>query len=148
MSVTIDANVLLYASDAGSPRQAVALDVLREHAEGHGLLYLFWPVALAYLRIATHPSIFDRPLSPAEATGNLRGLVERPNVRTPGEDERFWVTLQDTIQATTARGNLVPDAHIAALMRTHGVRTIISHDRDFRKFPGIEVVDPFPAVAA
>lgn len=144
MSVAIDANVLLYASDAGSPRQAAALDVLREHAEGHGLLYLFWPVALAYLRIATHPSIFERPLSPTEAVGNIRSLVERPNVRTPGEDERFWPALQEAISTTTARGNLVPDAQIAALMRTHGVRTIISHDRDFRKFPGIDVLDPFP----
>lgn len=145
MSVTVDANVLLYASDAGSPRHSRALDVLRRHVEGRELLYLFWPVALAYLRIATHPSIFERPLSPAEATTNLRGLVERANVRTPGEDERFWWTLEETIQATTARGNLVPDAHVVALMRTHGVRTIISHDRDFRKFPGIEVVDPFTA---
>lgn len=145
MSVTVDANVLLYASDAGSPRQAVALDVLRRHAEGHELLYLFWPVALAYLRIATHPSIFDRPLSPAEAAANLRGLVERPNVRTPGEDERFWPALEEAVAATTARGNLVPDAHVVALMRTHGVRTIISHDRDFRKFPGIDVRDPFSA---
>ncbi len=145
MSVAVDADVLLYASDAGSPRQAIALDVLREHAEGQGLLYLFWPVALTYLRIATHPSIFDQPLSPAEAIGNLRGLIERPNVRTPGEDERFWPALEDAIRTTTARGNLVPDAHVAALMRAHGVRSIISHDRDFRKFPGIEVVDPFTA---
>ncbi len=143
MSITVDANVLLYASDAGSPRQALALDVLRKHVEGHGLLYLFWPVTLAYLRIATHPSIFERPLSPAEATANVRGLVERPNVRTPGEDERFWPALEDAVDATTARGNLIPDAHIVALMRAHGVRTIISHDRDFRKFPGIDVLDPF-----
>ncbi len=143
MSVTVDANVLLFASDAGSPRQPRALDVLRRHVEGRELLYLFWPVALAYLRIATHPSVFDHPLSPADATGNLRGLIERPNVRTPAEDERFWTTLEETILATTARGNLVPDAHVVALMRAHGVRTIVSHDRDFRKFPGIEVVDPF-----
>lgn len=145
MSVTVDVNVLLYASDAGSSRQSAALDVLRQHVEGQGLLYLFWPVTLAYLRIATHPSIFARPLSPTEARANIRGLVERPNVRTPGEDERFWPALEETIHATTARGNLVPDAHVAALMRTHGVRTIISHDRDFRKFPGIEVLDPFTA---
>ncbi|MBF6619824.1 MAG: PIN domain-containing protein [Patulibacter sp.] len=145
MSVTVDANVLLYASDAGSPRQARALDVLREHVEGGGLLYLFWPVSLAYLRIATHPSIFGQPLSPAEASGNLEALIQRPNVRTPGEDERFWPALEDAIRTTTARGNLVPDAHVAALMRTHGVRTIITHDRDFRKFPGVEVLDPFTA---
>ena len=41
------------------------------------------------------------------------------------------------------RGNLVPDAHVVALMRQHGVSTIWSHDRDFVKFPGISVRDPF-----
>ena len=45
--------------------------------------------------------------------------------------------------ALVIRGNLVPDAHLVALMRQHGVRTIWTHDRDFRKFNGIRVVDPF-----
>lgn len=143
MSVTLDANVLLYASDATSPRQHQALDVLRERAEGPEILYLFWPVALAYLRIATHPAIFDQPLSPAEASANLHGLLRRPNVRTPSEDERFWPALQSVLDTTVVRGNLVPDAHIVALMQAHGVRTIVSHDRDFQKFTGIEVLDPF-----
>jgi hypothetical protein len=42
-----------------------------------------------------------------------------------------------------ARGNLVPDAHLVALMRQYGVSTIVSHDRDFRMFDGIRVHDPF-----
>jgi predicted nucleic acid-binding protein len=37
----------------------------------------------------------------------------------------------------------VTDAHIAALMRRHGVRVIYTRDRDFRRFDGIEPVDPF-----
>jgi predicted nucleic acid-binding protein len=40
-------------------------------------------------------------------------------------------------------GNLVPDAHLAALMRQHGVARIWTHDRDFMKFDRIEVRDPF-----
>ena len=43
----------------------------------------------------------------------------------------------------TPRGNLVPDAHLVALVREHGVSTSGSHDRDFRKFRGITVKDPF-----
>ena len=42
----------------------------------------------------------------------------------------------------TARGNLVPDAHLAAPLRSHGVRTVYTHDRDFLKFPFLQVVDP------
>lgn len=64
MSVAIDANVLRYASDEQSPRQRTALDLLEQLAAGAGLVYLFWPVAMAYLRIATHPSVFENPLAP------------------------------------------------------------------------------------
>jgi predicted nucleic acid-binding protein len=40
-------------------------------------------------------------------------------------------------------GNLVPDAHIVTLMLENDVRTIWTHDRDFRRFREIEVRDPF-----
>lgn len=58
MSVTIDVNVLLYASDEHSARHESARALLTWLALGPGLVYLFWPVAMAYLRIATHPSVF------------------------------------------------------------------------------------------
>lgn len=44
-----------------------------------------------------------------------------------------------------ARGNLVTDAHLVTLMRRYGVRTILTRDRDFRRFDGIRALDPFAA---
>lgn len=44
---------------------------------------------------------------------------------------------------TTVRGNLVPDAHVAAILFQNGVRTLFSNDRDFRKFESLELRDPF-----
>jgi len=41
------------------------------------------------------------------------------------------------------RGNLVPDAHIASLLRQHGIRELYTRDRDFRKFDFLRVYDPF-----
>lgn len=144
MSKALDANVLLYASDADSPLHAPALHVLEGLAEGPELVYLFWPVAMAYLRIATHPSIFRAPLSRAQAEANLGQLIERPHVRSPGERDGFWTAYRSAAQPAAARGNLVPDAHLVALMHQHGLSTILSRDRDFRRFDGIRVVDPFP----
>lgn len=143
MSVTVDANLLLYASDASSPRQSAARVLLGELAAGPELVYLFWPVAMAYLRIATHASVFDSPLSPAAARANLDALIGRPHVRTPGENADFWQTFQDVAGGDVVRGNLVTDAHIAALMRVHGVRDVWTADRDFRRFPGIVARDPY-----
>ncbi|MEU6696739.1 TA system VapC family ribonuclease toxin [Pseudonocardia sp. NPDC046786] len=142
MSVTVDANVLLYASDADSPRHEANRYLLDRLAVGPGLVHVFWPVAMAYLRIATHPRIFTRPLDPATALANLEDLVSRPHIRTPGEGDGFWSAFRDTVAGDVVRGNLVPDAHIAALMREHGVATIWTSDRDFRRFRDITVLDP------
>jgi predicted nucleic acid-binding protein len=104
MSVTLDTNVLVYASNADDPVHERARELVGRLAEGPEIAYLFWPVLLGYLRLVTHPAILPAPLSPAIA---------------------------------------VPDAHVAALMRQHGVRVIYTRDRDFRQFDGIEPRDPF-----
>ena len=85
MSVTIDANVLLCASDASGPRHRQARQLLESIAAGPELTYLFWPTIMAYLRIATHPAIFERPLPAREAIANVEALLSRPHVRAPGE---------------------------------------------------------------
>ena len=143
MSYTLDANLLLYASDEASPLHDRALSLVRRVAEGPDIAYLFWPTVMAYLRIATHPVIFSRPLSPEVAMANLENLLSLPHVRSPGEQERFWGLLREIERDADARGNLVPDAHLVALMQENGVKTIWTRDRDYRRFRHIDVRDPF-----
>lgn len=143
MSATVDANLLLFASDTASKLHERAREVLAELAGGPALLYLFWPVSMGYLRISTHPGVFRDPLSPQTACANIERLLARTNVRAPGEDEGFWSAYRDVSRDPGVRGNLVPDAHLIALMHQYGVRTILTRDRDFRRFESIEVRDPF-----
>lgn len=143
MSFTFDANVLLYASDETSAYHPRARDFLDQVASSDDLAYLFWPTALAYLRIATHPAIFDKPLPPADAVANVERLLALTQVQTVGEQDRFWASYRRVADEADARGNLVPDAHLVALMVENGVRTIWTHDRDYRRFSGIEARDPF-----
>lgn len=143
MSVTVDANVLLHASDTRSARHRSAADLMERLAAGPGLVYLFWPVAMAYLRISTHPKVFDQPLEPGAARNNLTGLLGRAHVRSPGEGSGFWKVYKETVGHDVVRGNLVTDSHIAALMRHHGVGVIWTADRDFRRFADITSRDPY-----
>jgi hypothetical protein len=143
VSVTIDANVLLYASDTASFRHGAARMVLDQVVAGPELVYVFWPTIMAYLRIATHPAVFDQPLSAADALSNVDALLSRPHVRAPGEPPEFWRRFRAVAADATPTGNLVPDAHLVALMLEHEVRAIWTHDRDFRRFTGIDVRDPF-----
>lgn len=143
MSATLDANVLLYASDAESPFNARAVELIDDIARGPQIVYLFWPTLMAYLRIATHPAIFAEPLPLADARMNVEQLLELPNVQTAGEQEGFWRRAGEVLDDAGPTGNLVPDAHIVALMLENGVRTIWTHDRDYRRFRTIDVRDPF-----
>ena len=143
MSATIDVNLLLYASDESSSFHAKAAELVERLARGPDLLYLFWPVVIGYLRIATHSAIFPRPLSVEIATGNVAQLLALPHARTVGEGDDFWQVYGAVTSAIVVRGNLVSDAHLVALMRENGVGTLWSHDRDFRKFEGVRVRDPF-----
>lgn len=142
MSHAIDANLLLYASDTASRFHVRAREALEGYAKGPELLYLFWPVVMAYLRISTHSAILERPLSADLAMGNIDALIGLSHVRSPGEEEGFWESYRSVAGGIVVRGNLVSDAHLVALMRQHGVGTICTHDRDFRRFDGIRVVDP------
>ena len=143
MSYSLDVNVLLYASDRSSDRHARARSFIESCASGPEILCLAWPTLMAYLRIATHPRIFAAPLTPDEALGNVSGLIELPHVRAVSELEGFLDAYRHVAGETPVRGNLVPDAHIAAILFQHGVRTLYTNDRDFRKFRSLDVRDPF-----
>jgi toxin-antitoxin system PIN domain toxin len=143
VSFSCDVNVLLYASDSASPVHAQAQGFLKRASAGGDLFCLGWPTVMSYVRIATHAGIFKAPLTPAEALGNVEALVALPHVRLLAEDDGFLEVYRAVTGAFPVRGNLVPDAHLAALLQQHGVRTLYTRDADFRKFPFLEVRDPF-----
>jgi len=70
---------------------------------------------------------------------NVAAMTAPSHVRVAGEGSDFRAIAADV----TPRGNLVPDTHLVALLREHGVSTIWSHDRDLRRFRGNTVRDPF-----
>jgi uncharacterized protein len=143
VSYSIDANVLLYASDKSSNRYERARRFVESCAAGPEILCLTWPTLMAYLRIATHPRIFVAPLNSEEALGNVAALVALAHVRVLSEQDGFLDAYRRIAGDMPVRGNLVPDAHVAAILFQHGVRTLYTNDRDFRKFESLDVRDPF-----
>jgi toxin-antitoxin system PIN domain toxin len=145
VSFSCDVNVLLYASDSTSSVHERARSFLKNAAAGGDLFCLGWSTVMSYLRIATHPGIFSSPLTPPEAMRNVDGLVALPHVRLLAEEDGFLEVYREVTGSFPVRGNLVPDAHLAALLKQHGVRTLYTRDGDFRKFPFLDVRDPFAA---
>ena len=134
---------LLYASDTSSPVHAVARRFLERAAAGGDLFCLGWPTVMSYLRMATHPRIFTAPLAPSEALGNVQALASLPHVRLLAEEPGFLDVYRVVTGGLPVRGNLVPDAHLASLLKQHGVRSLFSRDADFRKFAFLDLHDPF-----
>lgn len=142
MSFSFDVNILLYASDNSSPYFKRAKSFVESCIAQQEVFCLGWATVMSYLRIATHPAVFDHPLSPDEAMANIEILLNLPHARFLSEEEGFWDAYCATTAEVPTRGNLVPDTHLAALLRHHGVKTLYTHDRDFLKFPFLDVRDP------
>ena len=143
MSYSVDANILLYASDSNSPWHSQASEFLASCVVRSEFFCLTWPTLMAYLRTATHPRIFAAPLSPRQAEANVESLPGLPRARVVCEGDRFWSAYRSLTGETPVRGNLVPGARLAAVLIEHGVRTLYSHDRDFLKFSTVRVENPF-----
>lgn len=143
MSQTIDTNILVYATHSASPNHDRARALIEHLMAGPAIVYVLWPALLGYLRIVTHPAVLQAPLSSRDAVANVESLLAPAHVRVAGEGDDFWGAFQRVAAAVQPRGKLVPDTHLVALMAEHGLSTIWTHDRDFRKFPGITVKDPF-----
>lgn len=142
MSYSIDTNILLYASDQGSPYHDLSKKFLEARGEDPDLLFLSWVTLMGYQRIATHPAIFRNPLSAKQAWDNVRVLLALPRCRVVTEQEGFEQEYERVSREVGVKGNLVPDAHLAVILRQHGVGRIYTADADFRKFGFIDVVNP------
>lgn len=145
MSCSVDVNILLYASSEDSPEHRFARPFLDRLLGSSELLCLSWATLSAYLRLATNPAATSNPLGAERAAENVAALLGRPRTRVLVEEPGFWDGFRELIVQHRARGKLVPDVHLAALLRQHGVKTLYTRDRDFRRFEFLDVRDPVAA---
>jgi uncharacterized protein len=93
-------------------------------------------VLSGFVRIVTHPRIWS-PAAPAEeAFGFVEAIVEQPNCLSVAPGPRHWAVFERLCRSVGARGNLVPDAYLAALAIESGCEWITT-DRDYARFPGL-----------
>ena len=137
----VDANLLLYAVDRGSPFHDAARAWLRDQLNGGSRVGLPWQSLISFLRLVTNPRLFDQPLSAADAWACVTDWLAAEVVWVPRPGDRYAQVLGDLVLRHDVRGNLVPDAELAALAVEHGL-AIYSADSDFARFPEVEWRNP------
>ena len=118
---------------------AAALPRVEALCEGSDPWALPTPCIAEFLRVVTHPRVLNPPSTIAESAAFLRALIESPSCRIIGPGPTHTTRLLDEIRGSDARGNLVFDAQIVAMLREHGIGDILTNDRDFERFHGIRV---------
>lgn len=137
----VDANVLLYAVNKTSPFHSAMLGWLEDALNGPSRVGLPWASLIAFQRIATHPRVNSDPLTPETAWSRIEDWLAAPSTWVPVPTERHAEVVRRLIVDGDLRGNLVSDAHLAALAIEYGVG-LCSADSDFARFSGLEWINP------
>jgi hypothetical protein len=142
--ILVDANLLIYAHADDLPQHDAAHDWLDRQLAGPDAVGLPWASILGFLRVVSNPRIFPRPEPVSEAWRQVREWLACPPAWTPQPTERHGEILGRFLALPGVRGNLVPDAHLAALAVEHGL-TLCSTDGDFARFPSLRWINPLAA---
>lgn len=139
----IDTNVLIFAEIRPCAQHPTARSLLEKLAEGSLPWAIPWPCIYEFLRVVTHPRVYHPPVPLALALADLGRILASPTLVLLAETTRHAEVVQRVLARSGARGNLVHDAHIAALCLEHGVSELLTGDRDFARFKELRVTDPF-----
>lgn len=140
--IAVDSNLLVYAHREDSPWHDVAYARIIELAEGQAPWAIPWPCIHEFLAIVTHPRIYTPPTPLEKALDQMEAWLESPSLVLLSESEDYWQQIRSMLQSGRVSGPQVHDARIAALCQQHGVSELWTIDRDFGRFPGLNVRNP------
>lgn len=139
--ILLDANVLVYAHVNSFTQHERARDWLDQQLNGAAPVGLPWASLLAFLRLVTNPRVFAQPEPIAQAWRQVLAWLGCEVAWIPQPTPRHSALLGELVALPGVHGNLVPDAHLAALAIEHGL-VLCSSDGDFARFTGLRWLDP------
>ncbi len=139
----IDTNILIYAEITTSTNHRTARQILNELSADILPWAIPWPCVYEFLRVVTHPKVFHPPVPQERAISDLQQILKAPGLLLLHETANHADVMMRLLEDSGVTGNLIHDAHIAALCIEHGVSELITGDRDFSRFPDLGIRNPF-----
>ena len=136
-----DLNLLVYAHNDGVPYHGRARGWWESLVNGSERIGVPWIVSTGFVRLMTHPRVLARPVPPVEAVGYVEEWFRFPQVTTVNPGAAHLTLFRRNLVAAGVGGNLVTDAHIAALAIEYQAE-VHSNDTDFSRFPGLRWRNP------
>ena len=143
--ILVDANLLIYAYARDLPQHEAAHTWLDHQLNTQPRVGLPWPSLLAFVRLISHPRIFERPVPIPTAWTQVERWLSVSSVWIPTPTEQHAAILGPLLKTAVSRANHVPDAHLAALAMEHGLM-LCSSDRGFARYPGLRWENPLASV--
>lgn len=141
--IALDTNILVHARREEMRFHAEARALLADLVTGDSPWAIPWPCVYEFLRVVTHPRAFRPPTPLDHAIEDLELIFDSPSLTLLSDGPAHRAHWRRAALDGRATGTLVHDAHIAALVLEHGVRELWTLDRDFARFPGVTMRDPF-----
>lgn len=137
----VDANVLLYAVNESAAQHEEAVRWLDESLSGRDTVGFSWVSLLAFVRLVTKVGLFPAPLTVDEALDRVRAWLAQPTSVLLEPTSQHLDVLHGLLRPFGTGGNLVNDAHLAALAIEHRGE-VVTYDSDFGRFPGVAWFTP------
>ena len=132
----VDANVLLYAVNDTDAKHGLSRQWLDDALGGTEVIGFSWVVLLGFLRLSTKVGVFPAPLDPVAAMRRVDAWTTAPAGVIVEPTSRHRGVLAALLAGTGTGGNLVTDAHLAALAVEYDA-TVVTFDHDFGRFTGV-----------
>jgi hypothetical protein len=143
--IAVDTNLLVYAHRPECPGHSQAKTCLTDLAEGAGRWGIPQHCLIEFVGVVTNPRIWAAPSSNEACLDQVDAWLESPTAEVLEEGPGFWSTFSGVVKQAGVRGGAVHDARIAACCREHGVRELLTCDRDFSRYPWLKVRNPLVA---
>lgn len=135
--ILADVNVLVYAHREDAPRHAAYRQWLEDLVNGDQAFGVSDLVLSGFLRVVTHPRVFNPPSQLAAGLAFAQLLRGQPNAVPIAPGPRHWAIFASLCQVAGVKGNLAPDAYLAALAIETGSEWVTT-DRDYSRFSGLK----------
>ncbi|GJL54529.1 MAG: ribonuclease VapC [Nitrospirales bacterium] len=137
----VDLNVLLYVVNENTPHHSLLREWWEQTINDEETIGIPWVVLLGFLRLASNPSVFPRPLDPDAIIRKVDTWLAQTTIHVLTEKEGHWEIFRLLLGDSGTAGNLTTDAHLAALAMSYSA-ILVSCDNDFARFKGLRWENP------